>query len=207
MKKRQRPSYAFLMEMMWVCAFFLICACIFVLAFAKAEQMSRKAETLNKATLAASNAMEDVYAAFDGAVSGGAAGTAGSGSESDTASSGSDAASSGPETGTANSDSDAASSGPKSAANSSPGSDAADGGPAGFAAEVESIRANYSSETFTLDIRTDITDGLLTVVVEATDVRDGEVLCTLNGARAALSSARSDGMEASAAIAAEGRPL
>lgn len=183
MKKRQRPSYAFLMEMMWVCAFFLICACIFVLAFAKAEQMSRKAETLNKATLAASNAMEDVYAAFDGAMSGGAAESADVSSETGTANSGSDAAGSGS------------------------GSDPADGGPAGFAAEVESIRTNYSSETFTLDIRTDIKDGLLTVVVEATDARDGEVLCTLNGARAALSSARSEGMEATAAIAAEGRPL
>lgn len=174
MKKRERTSYAFLMEMMWVCAFFLICACIFVLAFAKAEQMSRKAETLNKATLAAGNAMEEIYAAFDDAVSAGAAKAADSGSE----------------TGAANSE-----------------TVAADGSPAGFAAEVEAIRDRYSADTFSLDIRTDITDGLLTVIVEATDARDGEILCTLNGARAALSSARSDGMESSAAITAERRPL
>ena len=175
MKKRERPSYAFLMEMMWVCAFFLICACIFVLAFAKAEQMSRKAETLNKATLAAGNAMEEIYAAFDDAVSAGAA----------------EAADSGSGTGAANSE-----------------TVAADGDPAGFAAEVETIRGRYSADTFSLDIRTDITDGLLTVIIEATDARDGEILCTLNGARAAaLSSARSDGMESSAAIAAERRPL
>ena len=42
--KRERPSYAFLMEMIWVCAFFLICACIFVLAFVKAERLSHNAE-------------------------------------------------------------------------------------------------------------------------------------------------------------------
>ena len=136
MKKRERPSYAFLMEMMWVCAFFLICACIFVLAFAKAEQMSRKAETLNKATLAAGNAMEEIYAAFDDAVS-------------------------------------------------AAGFDDVAGGQTEFAAEVENIRNIYSSETFTLDVTTDMEDGLLTVVVHATDARDGEVLCTLNGARAA----------------------
>ena len=136
MKKRERPSYAFLMEMMWVCAFFLICACIFVLAFAKAEQMSRKAETLNKATLAASNAIEEIYAAFDDAVS-------------------------------------------------EAGFDAVAGGETGFAAEAERIGTAFSTDTYTLKVTFDAADGLLSVVVEATDTRDGEVLCTLNGARAA----------------------
>ncbi len=135
-KKQSRPSYAFLLEMVWVCAFFLICACIFVVAFAKAEQMSRKAETLNKATQAASNAMEEVYAAFDEAVS-----------ETDF--------------------------------------DIAAGGGSGFAAAAESIASAYSTDTYTLNIRTGIADGLLTVVIEAADLRDGETLCTLNGARAA----------------------
>jgi len=60
--KRERPSYAFLMEMIWVCAFFLICACIFVLVFVKAEQLSHNAEVLNKAVQAASNAMEATFA-------------------------------------------------------------------------------------------------------------------------------------------------
>lgn len=60
--KRERPSYAFLMEMIWVCAFFLICACIFVLAFVKAEQVSHNAEILNKAVQATSNAMEASFA-------------------------------------------------------------------------------------------------------------------------------------------------
>ena len=159
MKKRERPSYAFLMEMMWVCAFFLICACIFVLAFAKAEQMSRKAETLNKATLAASNAIEEICASFDSAVS-------------------------------------------------EAGFDAVANGQTGFAAETERISAACSTDTFTLKITADMADGLLTVVVEATDTRDGEILCTLNGARAAaLSSACSGGTESSAAAAAGRRPL
>lgn len=64
--KTQRTSYGFLMEMLWVCAFFLISACIFVLAFAKSEQMSRDAEVLNQAVLAASNAMEETFALYDG---------------------------------------------------------------------------------------------------------------------------------------------
>lgn len=60
--KRKRISYAFLMEMIWVCAFFLICACLFVLAFVKAEQLSRRAEVLNQTVQAASNAMEETFA-------------------------------------------------------------------------------------------------------------------------------------------------
>lgn len=61
MTKRERISYAFLMEMMWVCVFFLICSCIFVMAFVKAESMSQKADTLSKAVQAASNAMEESF--------------------------------------------------------------------------------------------------------------------------------------------------
>ena len=66
--KKERTSYAFLMEMIWVCAFFLICACIFVLVFMKAEQLSRQAEVLNQAVQAASNAMEEAFAKFQNAV-------------------------------------------------------------------------------------------------------------------------------------------
>ena len=62
--KRERTSYAFLLEMIWVCAFFLICASIFVMAFAKAEQLSRQADVLNQAVQATSNVMEEVLAGF-----------------------------------------------------------------------------------------------------------------------------------------------
>ena len=62
--KRERTSYAFLLEMIWVCAFFLICASIFVMAFAKAEQISRQADVLNQAVQAASNVMEEMLAGF-----------------------------------------------------------------------------------------------------------------------------------------------
>ena len=62
--KRERTSYAFLLEMIWVCAFFLICASIFVMAFAKAEQLSRQADVLNQAVQATSNVMEEVLAIF-----------------------------------------------------------------------------------------------------------------------------------------------
>ena len=62
--KRERTSYAFLLEMIWVCAFFLICASIFVMAFAKAEQVSRQADILNQAVQATSNVMEEALAVF-----------------------------------------------------------------------------------------------------------------------------------------------
>ena len=42
--RNRRPSYAFLMEMLWVCGFFAVAACIFVLAFVKADSMSRGPE-------------------------------------------------------------------------------------------------------------------------------------------------------------------
>ena len=64
-KRKERTSYAFLMEMVCVCAFFLICACIFVMTFAKAEQVSRRASALSQATQAASNAIEEMYFAYD----------------------------------------------------------------------------------------------------------------------------------------------
>ena len=64
--KRGRTSYAFLMEMMWVCVFFLICASIFVMAFARAEQISRRADTMNQAVQAASNVLEEVFSMCDG---------------------------------------------------------------------------------------------------------------------------------------------
>lgn len=64
--KTGRTSYAFLMEMLWVCAFFLLSSSVFVMSFAKAEQLSRKAETLNHAVLEASNALESTFAACGG---------------------------------------------------------------------------------------------------------------------------------------------
>lgn len=60
--KQKRTSFGFLMEMIWVCGFFLVSACIFVLVFAKAESLSRRADLLNQAVLAASNAMEETFA-------------------------------------------------------------------------------------------------------------------------------------------------
>lgn len=59
--KNKRPSYAFLMEMLWVCGFFAIAACIFVMAFAKADTMSRKAQDLNEAVMAAEQEMEQTF--------------------------------------------------------------------------------------------------------------------------------------------------
>ena len=68
--RQKRTSYAFLMEMLWVCGFFALSACIFVLAFVKAEQLSRKAEDLNHAVLAAQNCLESVYSAYDSGITG-----------------------------------------------------------------------------------------------------------------------------------------
>lgn len=59
--KQKRTSFGFLMEMIWVSGFFLICACIFVLVFAKAESLSRRADLLNRAVQAASSAMEETF--------------------------------------------------------------------------------------------------------------------------------------------------
>lgn len=59
--RNKRPSYAFLMEMLWVCGFFAIAACIFVMAFAKADSLSRKAQDLNEAVMAAEQEMEQTF--------------------------------------------------------------------------------------------------------------------------------------------------
>ena len=63
---KKRTSYAFLMEMLWVCGFFALAACIFVLAFARADRLSRNAEELNRAVLAAENAIETIFSEYDG---------------------------------------------------------------------------------------------------------------------------------------------
>lgn len=59
--ERKQTSYAFLTEMLWVCGFFILSACIFVLVFVKANQMSRHAEDLNQAVLIAENTIEDTF--------------------------------------------------------------------------------------------------------------------------------------------------
>lgn len=59
--ERKHTSFAFLMEMLWVCGFFIVAACIFVLAFVKADQMSRGAKDLNQAVLTAENTMEHIF--------------------------------------------------------------------------------------------------------------------------------------------------
>lgn len=63
---KKRTSYAFLMEMLWVCGFFALAACIFVLAFVKADRLSKSAENLNHAVLAAENSIETLFAGYDG---------------------------------------------------------------------------------------------------------------------------------------------
>lgn len=61
---KKRTSYAFLMEMLWVCGFFALASCIFVLAFVKADSLSKSAENLNHAVLAAGNAIETAFAGY-----------------------------------------------------------------------------------------------------------------------------------------------
>lgn len=65
--RHKHTSYAFLTEMVCICALFLICASIFVTAFAKAESLSRQADLLNQAVQAAENAMEETFAAQEAA--------------------------------------------------------------------------------------------------------------------------------------------
>ncbi len=62
---QKRTSYAFLMEMLWVCGFYALSACIFVLAFVKAENLSRNAENLNHAVIAAQNCLESEYSSYN----------------------------------------------------------------------------------------------------------------------------------------------
>lgn len=61
---KKRTSYAFLMEMLWVCGFFALSACIFVLAFGKAEHLSRQAEDLNHAVSETQNCLETFFATY-----------------------------------------------------------------------------------------------------------------------------------------------
>lgn len=67
---KPRTSYAFLMEMLWVCGFFGIAAGIFILAFVKADRISRNADSLNHAVSAAQNALEMTFALSGGASDG-----------------------------------------------------------------------------------------------------------------------------------------
>lgn len=62
---RKPASSAFLLEMLWVCGFFAVASCIFVLAFAKADTMSRGARNLNQAVTAAETALEDTFAEYN----------------------------------------------------------------------------------------------------------------------------------------------
>lgn len=62
---KPRTSYPFLLEMLWVCGFFSVAACIFVLAFVKADLTSRDADALNHAVRAAQNAIETRYSTHD----------------------------------------------------------------------------------------------------------------------------------------------
>lgn len=62
---KSRASYSFLLEMVWVCGFFSITACIFVLAFAQAGRKSMAADALNHGVLTAQNAIEEAYASYD----------------------------------------------------------------------------------------------------------------------------------------------
>lgn len=61
----KRTSFAFLTEMLWVCGFFVLAACVFVLAFVKADQTSKDAENLNHAVLIASNTIEDTFSELE----------------------------------------------------------------------------------------------------------------------------------------------
>ena len=61
---RRPASSAFLLEMLWVCGFFALASCIFVMAFVKADTMSRGARNLNQAVTAAETALEDTFAGY-----------------------------------------------------------------------------------------------------------------------------------------------
>lgn len=61
-KKNRSGSGPFLMEMLIVAGFFAVCASIFVLAFAKADALSRQARNLNQAVLQAQSITEEVKA-------------------------------------------------------------------------------------------------------------------------------------------------
>lgn len=60
----RRTSFAFLMEMLWVCGFFILSSCVFILAFVKADQLSRRASNLNQAVVAVENAVESTFSLY-----------------------------------------------------------------------------------------------------------------------------------------------
>ncbi|HCO29474.1 MAG TPA: hypothetical protein DIT54_08750 [Lachnospiraceae bacterium] len=59
--QQQRHSYAFLMEMLWVCGFFVICVGVFALLFVKADQISTNAEDLSYAIALSQNKIETAF--------------------------------------------------------------------------------------------------------------------------------------------------
>ena len=56
-----RPSYAFLMEMLWVCGFFVLCSGIFVSLFIKANSLSTQSKDLNYAITLAQSKIETAF--------------------------------------------------------------------------------------------------------------------------------------------------
>ena len=67
----KRTSFAFLTEMLWVCGFFALASCVFVLAFVKADTMSRSAKNLNQAVVAVTNTVEDTFSEYDASLNSG----------------------------------------------------------------------------------------------------------------------------------------
>ncbi len=63
--QQQRPSYAFLMEMLWVCVFFAICAGIFALLFVKADRISTSAKDLSYAIALSQSKIETAFAEIE----------------------------------------------------------------------------------------------------------------------------------------------
>lgn len=63
--QQQRPSYAFLMEMLWVCGFFAICAGIFALLFVKADRISTSAKDLSYAIALSQSKIETAFAEIE----------------------------------------------------------------------------------------------------------------------------------------------
>ncbi|WP_252198408.1 hypothetical protein [Clostridium sp. MCC353] len=57
-KKRETPSGMFMMEMIMVVFFFILCASTCILVFVKANNMSRQAKDLNQSVLAAESIAE-----------------------------------------------------------------------------------------------------------------------------------------------------
>lgn len=64
-RKRQTGSGPFLLEMILVTGFFMICASICVLVFAKADRLSRQASDINRAVLEAQTLAEEMKAGVD----------------------------------------------------------------------------------------------------------------------------------------------